>query len=194
MGFQRILAAIDRSSAAATVFEETLKLAFTHESHLMLLHCFNSQTWEEISLAIDTAFGLSGKHKLKQLQQENSQEIERIRKWMQTYSLQALAHGISTEYYCPVGEPSFRICEFAQNWRADLIILGRRNSRSLVEILKRRVSDRVIHHAPCSVLIVQEPRLWSSQHNNPILHHQNVPIFRGFFFPMKRSLRLSEFN
>lgn len=76
MGFQRILVAIDRSPVATMVFEETLKLAFTYDSNLMLLHCVTSQTWEEFYLAIDTAFGLSGKQKLNQLQQKYEQEIE----------------------------------------------------------------------------------------------------------------------
>jgi len=28
-----------------------------------------------------------------------------------------------------VGEPDLRICEFAQNWRTDLIVLGRSRSQ-----------------------------------------------------------------
>jgi nucleotide-binding universal stress UspA family protein len=192
MGFQRILVAIDRSPVAAMVVEETLKLAFTYDSNLMLLHCFTSQTWEEFYLTIDTAFGLSGKQKLNQLQHKYEQEMEQTRQWMQTYCKQSIAHGVSTEYYCPVGEPSSQICEFAQNWCADLIVLGRRNRRKLIEILQGRVSDRVVHHASCSVLIIQEPRVFGFQNNHQLLRRQNVPNSRGLFFPAKRSLRLAE--
>lgn len=192
MGFQRILVAIDRSPVATMVFEETLKLAFTYDSKLMLLHCFNLQTWEEFVLAIDTAFGLSGKQKLKQIQQKYEQEMEQTRQWIQSYCKQSIAYGVATEYYCPVGEPSSWICEVAQNWHADLIVLGRRNRRKLVEILQGRVSDRVIHHASCSVLIIQEPRIFSFPNNHKLRHRQNAPISRGFFFPAKRSLRLAE--
>lgn len=163
MSFSRILVALDRSPVAATVFEQTLKLAFTDESSLLLIHCLSSKTWEEFSPMIDVAFGWAGKKKLWQLQQEALQDMEEARKLMQTYHQQATERGISTEYYCPVGEPSFRISEFAQNWRADLIILGRRGRKSLVEILMGSVSDRIIHHAPCPVLIIQEPKICSFQ-------------------------------
>lgn len=191
MSFQRILVAIDCSPAAATVFEQTLKLAFTHESSVMLVHCLTSKTWEEFSLMMDSAFGLAAKEKLRQLQQKNWQEMEQARKLMQTYCAQATAHGIPTQYYCPVGEPSFRICEFAHNWCADLIIVGRRSRRGLLEILLGGVSDRVVRQAPCSVLIVQEPRVFSFQGNDSLLRRHDWRTARAFFFPSRRSPRLA---
>lgn len=50
------------------------------------------------------------------------------------------------------------ICELARNWNADLIILGRRGRTGLSELLLGSVSNYVLHHAPCSVLTVQQPK------------------------------------
>ena len=45
--------------------------------------------------------------------------------------------------------------ESSQNWEADLIVIGRRGHQGLSEILLGSVSNYVVHHAPCSVLVVQ---------------------------------------
>lgn len=192
MTFQRILVAIDCSSAATIVFDQAIKLAFTYESHLMLLHCFHLKTWDEISIMIDAAFGLAGKEKLRQLQQKNLQEKENTRKTLQTYCQQANIHGIQAEYELCLGEPSLRILEFAQSWCADLIIMGRRNRNMLVNILQKSINHYIIEHAPCSVLIIQESRFLSFQENNQLLHNPNWQKSNGFFFPSRE--RYKEYN
>jgi nucleotide-binding universal stress UspA family protein len=43
----------------------------------------------------------------------------------------------------------------ARTWNADLIVIGRRGLRGLAEMFLGSVSNHVIHHAHCSVLVVQ---------------------------------------
>lgn len=186
MTFQRILVAIDGSSVAAAVFDQAVKLAFTHESHLMLLHCFHLKTWDEISIMINAAFGPPGRGKLQQLQEKEWLEREQARKSLQIYCQQAKAYGIQAEYEFCLGEPSWRILEFAQNWCADLIIMGRKNRNLLVNILRKSIDNYIIEHASCSVLIIQEPRLLSCQDNNQLLYSCHLHKSKGFFFPSKR--------
>jgi nucleotide-binding universal stress UspA family protein len=54
-----------------------------------------------------------------------------------------------------VGSPESRIVETAEEMKADLIIVGSHGYNSWERLLLGSVSDSVVHHAPCSVLIVR---------------------------------------
>ena len=62
--------------------------------------------------------------------------------------------GISTESKCEVGHPGALIRDLAKDWNADLIVMGRRGLSSLQEVFLGSVSNYILHHAPCSVLVV----------------------------------------
>jgi len=53
------------------------------------------------------------------------------------------------------GSPESRIVETAEQFKADLIILGSHGYNRWERLLLGSVSDSVLHHAPCSVLIVR---------------------------------------
>ena len=53
------------------------------------------------------------------------------------------------------GDPSRYICSFAKALPADLIVIGRHHEKGLIEhMIKGSTSERVVAHAPCSVLVV----------------------------------------
>jgi nucleotide-binding universal stress UspA family protein len=54
-----------------------------------------------------------------------------------------------------LGNPSRVIVEEAENWKADLIIVGSHGYGFWQRALIGSVSDSIIHHAPCSVLVVK---------------------------------------
>ena len=53
------------------------------------------------------------------------------------------------------GSPESRIVETAGNMNADIIIVGSHGYNGWERLLLGSVSDAVIHHAPCSVLVVR---------------------------------------
>lgn len=53
------------------------------------------------------------------------------------------------------GSPERRIVEIAEQMQADLIIVGSHGYNRWERLLLGSVSDSVIHHAPCSVLVVR---------------------------------------
>lgn len=53
------------------------------------------------------------------------------------------------------GSPESRIVEIAEATQADLIIVGSHGYNRWERLLLGSVSDSVIHHAPCSVLVVR---------------------------------------
>ncbi len=54
-----------------------------------------------------------------------------------------------------LGEPSDTLCEVASQLGADLIIVGARGHGAGRRFLLGSVSDRVVHHASCPVLVVR---------------------------------------
>ena len=53
------------------------------------------------------------------------------------------------------GSPESRIVETAEAMNADLIIVGSHGYNRWERLLLGSVSDSVVHHAPCSVLVVR---------------------------------------
>ena len=56
------------------------------------------------------------------------------------------------------GSPESRIVETAEKFQADLIVVGSHGYKRWERILLGSVSNSVVHHAPCSVLVVRSPK------------------------------------
>jgi nucleotide-binding universal stress UspA family protein len=54
-----------------------------------------------------------------------------------------------------LGRPAQVIIEYATDWKADLIIVGSHGRGFWGRMTLGSVSDAVVHHAPCSVLVVK---------------------------------------
>jgi nucleotide-binding universal stress UspA family protein len=63
--------------------------------------------------------------------------------------------GVSIKTELLHGSPESRIVEKAEEIEADLIIVGSHGYNRWERLLLGSVSDSVIHHAPCSVLVVR---------------------------------------
>ncbi|MFM8293491.1 MAG: universal stress protein, partial [Microcystaceae cyanobacterium] len=89
------------------------------------------------------------------IQERLKQETTHAQAWLQQQSETAIAAGIPTETQIQIGEPGRYVRDLAKEWQADLIIIGRRGLRGFQELFLGSVSNYVLHHAPCSVLVVQ---------------------------------------
>lgn len=158
MGFHKILVAIDHSQQSPIVFDQALHLAKQENAQLMVFHVVNIQAQGEMPPMLGTGVGLelaAGKT-LQEMQNQSFQaEIQAIKKEFHTYRHKAETQFVETEFKYDVGSPEALICQVASEWKADLIVLGRRGRRGLTEILLGSVSSYVTHHATCSVLVVQ---------------------------------------
>jgi nucleotide-binding universal stress UspA family protein len=56
------------------------------------------------------------------------------------------------------GSPDSAIVERAEETNADLIIVGSHGYRAWERLLIGSVSDSVVHHAPCTVMIVRSKK------------------------------------
>ena len=63
---------------------------------------------------------------------------------------------ISTELL--FGSPESRIVELAETIKPDLVVVGSHDYSAWERLLIGSVSDAVVHHAPCSVMVVRCPQ------------------------------------
>lgn len=158
MVFQKILVALDRSSQSSIVFSHALEQTRQPGSELLLVHVVRSDPEVPAGsfMGLGTIADVDTYGALKKLQQERlHKELHQAEQWLVPYQQQAIDQQVSTTIDCRVGEPSLWICELARNWGADLIVLGRRGHQGIREVVLGSVSNYVIHHASCSVLVVQ---------------------------------------
>ena len=154
----KILVAIDRSTASRNVFEAALSLAKTTEASLMLLHVLSS---EEKDYPIPSIYsGLEYDpfdSVLIDAYQERWQKFEQQgREMLRSLTEEAMEAGVNTEFTQTWGHPAQSICDLAQTWSAELIFIGSRGRTGVKEMFLGSVSNYVTHHAPCSVLIWRE--------------------------------------
>ena len=154
--YHKILVPVDRSDMSKLVFAQGLALAQLMNASVMLVHALSSE--EEgypilpghfISVA---SSGLTDSY-LKQLEIFEQQGLEMLK----SLTEEATATGVVTEFTQNTGSPGRVICNLANSWGADLILMGRRGHSDWSDFFLGSVSNYVLHHAPCSVLVVHPP-------------------------------------
>ncbi|MEA5512019.1 universal stress protein [Crocosphaera sp. UHCC 0190] len=152
MTYQKILVPLSHTDDREKVFTQALNLAKQDKSILKLFHCISSDVYI-------TPYGTFTTSQLTTLlpqwQQRLETEQQSIVEWLTDYSQQGSAQGISVEWDWKIGDPSTSIVQMAKTWEADLIMMGRRGLTGLSEMLLGSVSNYVVHHAPCSVLLIK---------------------------------------
>lgn len=57
-----------------------------------------------------------------------------------------------------IGAPEQVLIEEAKDWNADLVVVGSHGRGFWGRMLLGSTTDALVHHAPCSVLVVRKPR------------------------------------
>jgi nucleotide-binding universal stress UspA family protein len=84
-------------------------------------------------------------------EQSTADAVRQIREY-----LPDLKGNLTTQVLC--GAPAQMIVEEAENWGANLIIVGSHGYGFWERVLLGSVSNAVVHHAPCSVLVVRNQK------------------------------------
>jgi len=66
--------------------------------------------------------------------------------------------GVPVDELVEVGDAADVICRVADRLRADIVIVGSHGRTGLGRLFLGSVSEHVVRHAPCPVLVVREPR------------------------------------
>jgi nucleotide-binding universal stress UspA family protein len=154
--FQKILVAIDRSDISSKAFDTAVSLAKAINAHLKLVHIIApyEEMYPDPVSSIDRVDpGLSMED--FQIHWETWQLMEQQGlQFIKSRAAEATAAGIPTEYTQSFGNPGHVICVLAEEWQANLIVIGRRERSGLGEFFLGSISNYVFHHAPCSLLTV----------------------------------------
>ncbi|WP_346292407.1 universal stress protein [Sphaerothrix gracilis] len=154
---KRILAAIEKSDLSQAALQEAIALAKALSARLLLLHVLsgNESGYPETPALPSLPYYSEFDETLWRNYRQDCQTFSnRYREWLGREAETAREAGITVDYDQLSGQPGRAICDFAKSWNADLIILGSRRRTGLSELLLGSVSNYVMHHASCSVLIV----------------------------------------
>ncbi len=158
IALNKILVAIDLSESKKTVFNTALSLAQATKAELMLLNIVSADKNSYSNPFIYSGYEYNplSESLVTMYQEEWEKFKQRAEESMRSLVEEATAAGVNAEFTQESGNPGRTICDFAQTWPADLILVGSRGLSGVKEMFLGSVSNYVSHHAPCSVLIVRE--------------------------------------
>ncbi|KJS03834.1 MAG: universal stress protein UspA [Peptococcaceae bacterium BRH_c4a] len=144
--YNKILVPLDGSARAKVAAEHALELAESMNAEVMFLHVIPALppyvnkysdrlggTYQQIRDELQ----LSGESLLNKVREDHSNS------------------GLTIDTKIIWGNPSMEICREAKEGRFDLVIMGSRGLGEIKGYLMGSVSNRVVRHASCPVLIVR---------------------------------------
>ncbi len=139
MVFANILVAVDGSGSAKKAFEKSIYLAQKCNSNLDLVHVIQCELGGDSATTFEIIEDL--KNKAKEMLEE--------------YKIQSAKNNVSIQIMVTQGDPAQVIIELAKTKSYDLIIMGTRGRTAFQELLIGSVSQKVMHHASCPVMVVR---------------------------------------
>jgi nucleotide-binding universal stress UspA family protein len=132
----RVLVAIDGSKASEIVLRETLARPWPSGSRVCLITVLDPFFFTRAPLLLDEAREATGKFL------GEAAETFRAARW-------------ETEVQVVLGNPRRAISEFAEGWRADLVLVGSHGLNALARLALGSTVRSVLRHTGCSVEIVR---------------------------------------
>ena len=143
-----VLVTTDFSDAAIFAYPEALKEAEARGLKLLLLHVYSD--WG-VPLALYESLQVDLMEKLRQdiCASAAKQLEEHRRKFFKEIDVETVLVGTETR---TLGDA---VCDVAKQRNAEVIVLASRGHNPIAELVLGSVAMRVLHHAPCSVLLVK---------------------------------------
>jgi nucleotide-binding universal stress UspA family protein len=162
---QKILVAIGDSPDSEQIFTAGLTLAQKLDAEMLILQVLDPLVPHGLSTVASPLVGgilpmindLEIDRYIKAWKEYERKGIERL----QAYAERAKEHHVKAEILQNYGDSGPLICEAAKNWSADIILMGRNQKSMLSEAFLGSTSNYVLHHAACSVMVIQLPALAS---------------------------------
>ncbi|NNF97754.1 MAG: universal stress protein [Desulfobacteraceae bacterium] len=140
MPVKNILIPVDGSSHATTATEYAIKMACIFQASVVILHCHRS---------FPVILGEPHNQKVIDKINEKSDEL------MQSYRTLMDRSEVPYSERILEGPAAATICNTAKNLNCDLIVMGCRGRTTLEGLILGSVTHRVLHAAPCPVLVVR---------------------------------------
>jgi nucleotide-binding universal stress UspA family protein len=160
---QKILITISNSKESEEILEAGLTLAEKYNAQVLLLHVLNPLTPHGFETVASPLVGgilpiiddASIRQYLEEWKKYENQSMEKL----QSYAQLANKQGVKNEVLQSFGDSGSMICDAAEKWSADLIVMGRNQKSVLNEFFLGSNSNYVLHKASCSVMVIHLPGL-----------------------------------
>ncbi len=146
-----ILLAIDGSENATAAKEFLCHFPIPDQSKVTLVSVIDNKNLTE---GKGDKAGADQREALNLVQKSLYSEAEQL---LEGQAKQLKAAGLDTTTKVFSGHPANEIIEFSKELKADLIVVGSCGMTGFKHLLLGSVSEKILQHAPCSVLIVKEP-------------------------------------
>jgi len=150
--FKKILVPLDGSPVSKKAAKHAIHLAQVENAKLVLMHVV-----EDIKQG--GAIGLQAKYgNVKLVEGFKKARTKAAEKWITDIKSQADKAGVkATSEIVPDDGTSEvgMITSYAKNNDVDLIVMGKKGQSKFRQLLVGSVTNAVIHHAPCPVLVVR---------------------------------------
>ncbi len=142
MGFHKILCPIDFSPCSREAMEQAVALARESGASLVLAHVWEPSAW-----------AIGGEISPEVVSDMVATENTQLEQW----KLDAQKLGVTDVAIAFLtGAAWDQIASYARNDRAiDLVVMGNHGRNGIRHVLLGSVAERVVRHAPCSVLVVR---------------------------------------
>ncbi len=177
MAFRRILICLDQSFQDPLVFRRALEQAKPHVSTMIIVHCLKKESRPtEIPVGDHTSEAIGLYETLRRVQQRRVEnERNHAQNTLQTYVDHARTKGIPTQIDCRAAQPEVHICQLAEKWNADLIVMGHPERSGRRQIGFDSVTQYVLQRVGCSVMVVNGVEPKQSLHEfDPVSERENL--------------------
>lgn len=140
--YSRIMVAVDGSQEAELAFKKALNVAKRNQAELLLLHVIDARAFQTMT-SFDTMLA--------------EQATDMAKTSLKEYEETAHTHGVkNVKTLIEYGSPKTVIAKYIPDeHKIDLILLGATGLNAVERLFIGSVSEYVIRHAPCDVLVVR---------------------------------------
>lgn len=149
---KKILVAIDGSETSVKAAEKAVDIAKLYGCELVFVAVVDVNM-DLGQYGVFTAKYLPIDHK-ELIDAKNKQGINMLNDVVAKLDI----NGLKTEKHVLAGNPFEKIIDFAEDNKVDLIVMGRRGLSRVERFFMGSVTQRVLAHAPCSVLVIMEEK------------------------------------
>ncbi|CAM3211673.1 universal stress protein [Vagococcus fessus] len=142
--YQRILVGIDGSDQAREAFDKALAVAERNKAKIFVAHIIENRLYGNMGYSLVNPDLIQ-------------QETDRSKEVLEEYKEYAHSKGIDeVETILAFGSPKTLMAEdLPTAHKTDLIMVGQSGLSAVEKLMMGSVSDYIIRHAPCDVLVVR---------------------------------------
>ncbi|AWB09516.1 Nucleotide-binding universal stress protein, UspA family [Thermodesulfobium acidiphilum] len=144
--YKKILAAIDGSVHTQKVLDTTIALAKAFDSSVEICHAICMPPMLPDLMGAEVAFM---PQMIEDLEKNGKKIIEDARKYLENNGIKDIS------IFMDIANAANMILERIKSENFDLVVLGSRGLNEFEGFLMGSVSDKISHHAKCSVFIVR---------------------------------------